>query len=600
MRLLSITIIVFSILTAGTGNVVAQPVQMPEFVYRADTRAPSDVRRAGGFVARGVDASRPGTIVDLSLFNHAIGHAGPQNDYSGYVATTTDFMWAYHWLWESGGGFRSGYVYTIRPTANFIDVNASLGRYLEPVTREEHEWAAMGRIHWYQVVGWRSAAEPPTTPITPNPQYNPNHIAFTLPPAASQPALAHFPVGHPAWNEMPWRAFTNCAGSSSPNRKSTQRLAAGECIPFENGAMDYKYYSGYLADLSSKACGGPCLEGERSSNQDEMFCESLIIRLNDSGPASCDHSEEEVPESIAEIYKLPLCHRMNVGDKLRVRGGYLSKLDDSSCTMVGALDNQRADGAICQPRTNYIFETNSSIPGCPAGYELVTAEDLETNASICFTQLDLHSVARLAGRHIVSGSEHVPCLITKGNRQTETSLCKKISRTTPEIVVSSESPEGSVCWGRYSPVNVKQAMANRTKLCSMLFHSSIGVTQIGLADGWFGAASCAVWKAQLPQKPAYTFCNNGVGEGNRFLSTMTLVKTGETCPAGFELATESDFQRDPKVCYGELPPGSSARLAHSASVTRRGYNETTKLCSTKSWDSSILTMAVCKAVAPAH
>jgi hypothetical protein len=128
MRFLSFFVIIFLIFFGAARNTSAQPAQIPEFVYRADTRAPNEVRRTGGFIARGVDASRPGTIVDLSLYNHATGHAGPQNDYSGYVATTTDFMRGYRWLWDQGRGFRSGYVYTIRPTANFVDVNASMGR----------------------------------------------------------------------------------------------------------------------------------------------------------------------------------------------------------------------------------------------------------------------------------------------------------------------------------------------------------------------------------------------------------------------------------------------------------------------------------------
>ncbi|WP_176061030.1 enterotoxin A family protein [Paraburkholderia sp. BCC1876] len=588
------------LLFCAVGNVVAQPAQIPDLVYRADTRTPNEVRRAGGFVARGVDTSRPGTIANMSLFNHATGHAGPDNDYSGYVATSSDFIRAYRWLWDHGGGFRTGYVYTIRPTANFIDVNASLGRFLDPVLRAENEWAAMGRIHWYQVVGWRSAAEAPSTPMTPNPQYNPNHIAFTLPPPGSQPQLAHFPVGHAAWNEMPWTEYTSCGRLSTPAARQAARSAADQCIPFENGAMDHDYYTGYLAALSSTACGGPCLEGERSANQEADFYATVNIIVDGAGHGYCNGSWEEMPESIADIYKESLCARMDVGDKFRTRGGYLLKSADSSCMIIYNRDTELTNGEICTTSKHPIHMTNSPVPGCPTGYQLVTAEDIEKDSSICSTHLELHSFARLAGKNVVSGSENVPCVITKSTNQTETSLCKKISRVTSEVVVSSESPQGSACWGNYSPVNVRQAMAHQSELCSMLSHSAGGVREIGLADGWFSTVTCNVWQGTLQRKPALTFCNNGIGQGNKFLSTTKVAKGGETCPAGFELMPEWELLADPRICWEALPPGSTARLANAASVTVPGPNETNQRCTTKESDPSTLTMAVCKAVRPVH
>lgn len=600
MRYLSIFVTIFLVFVGSAGNAAAEPPQIPEFVYRADTRAPHDVRRSGGFTARGVDTSRPGTITDLSLYNHAIGHAGPQNDYSGYVSTTSDFMRGFRWLWDMGGGFRQGYLYTIRPTSNFIDVNASLGRFLDPVIRRENEWAAMGRIHWYQVVGWRSVAEPPTTPMTPNPQYNPNHIAFTLPPAAFQPELAHFPVGHAAWNEMPWMEFTNCGPPQSDNTRGGAHSAAEQCIPFHNGNMDYAYYTGYLSTISATLCGGPCLEGERSFDQDEDFSASMTFLYDHGTQRECDYDEEVIPESIAEIYNKNLCEKMTVDDKLRVRGGYLLKSADSSCMVIATPDTQYTTGEICQPASADVLITDNPIPACPSGYELATAEDVEINSGICFPQLDVHIVARLAGENVVSGNERVPCIISKSTNPTQGSVCKKISYTTPEVSVSSQSPEGPVCWGRYTAVNVQQAEANKTALCNLVLHSPSGSSVIGLADGWFNAETCRVWAETPPQKPGYTFCNNGVAEDNRFLSTMILASTGETCPSGFQLASESELKADPAVCYGTLPPGSTARLANSASVTMsRSASPTTPPCTTKASDPSTLTRAVCKSVPPA-
>jgi hypothetical protein len=600
VRYLSIFVIIFLAFFGSARNTIAQPAQIPEFVYRADTRAPNEVRRAGGFTARGVDASRPGTIADLSLYNHATGHAGPQNDYSGYVSTTSDFMRGYRWLWDQGGGFRSGYVYTIRPTASFIDVNASLGRFLDPIIRQENEWAAMGRIHWYQVVGWRSVAEPPTTPMTRNPEYNPNHITFTVPPAGSQPQLAHFPLGHAAWNEMPWVQFTNC-GPPTGNTQRGAQSAAEQCVPFENGNMDYAYYTGYLSTISSTLCGGPCLEGDRSSNQYADFDASMTILYDQGSQRECDYGKEEIPESIAEIYNGSLCGKMQIDDKLRVREGYFLKSADSTCMVIGNPDTQYTTGEICQPASADVVITDNPVPACASGYALATAEDVEINSSICFQQLNVHAVARLAGENIVSGSERVPCVISKSTSQTQGSVCKKISYATPEVVVSSESPEASVCWDRYAAVNVQQAMANKTSLCNLIPTSPTGSNVIGLADGWFNAETCQVWAEPPPQKPGYTFCNNGVAEGNRFLSTMILASAGETCPSGFQLASESELQADPSICYGTMPAGSTARLANSASVTMSlSTSPTTPLCTTKASDPTTLTMAVCKAVSPVH
>jgi hypothetical protein len=288
---------------------------------------------------------------------------------------------------------------------------------------------------------------------------------------------------------------------------------------------------------------------------------------------------------------------MRNGDNLRVREGYFSKDTDAACRLVWTQEVKDTNGAICQPLKRNLFETDNPVPGCPSGYKFVTAEDVEINSNICFSQMDIYSVARLDGENIVSGSERRPCVISKSKSGTQSSLCKKISYTTPEVVVSSPSPEGAVCWDRYAAVNVQQAMANKTTLCNLVYYSPSGSNVIGLADGWFNAETCTIWDEPPPRKPAYTFCNNGVAEGSRFLSTMILTKAGETCPLGFQLASESELQADPSVCYGTLPAGSTARLANSASVTMSsGASLTTPLCTTKSSDPATLTMAVCKAV----
>jgi len=594
-------IFLMTMLLGRVGDVVAQPTPppaVPEFVYRADTRTPNEVRRSGGFVARGVDASRPGVVADLSLYSHATGHAGPQNDYSGYVSTSSDFMRAYRWLWDQLSVFRTGYVYTIRPTALFLDVNGSLGRYLDPIIRQENEWAAMGRIHWYQVVGWRSVAAPPDMPMTPNPQYNPNHIAFATPPIGAAPQMAHFPLGHAAWNEMPWMQFTDCGPPTANRKKRTS--ADANCTPFENGNMDYSYYSGYLSSLAATQCGGPCLEGDRSEDQDAQYAKTLtLLRDSDVGKKrSCTNGVDEIPESIAEMYKNTLCPQMRVDDKMRVRGGYLLKSADSSCMIIETPDDTYTTGEICEPTRTMVFEKFGEIPDCGKDNLLISSRDVEVDASICFTMIQGNELVRLAGEDVVTGGSTKPCTTAKNTNLMESALCKNIARTTPPIVVSSESPGGSQCWEGYSPVTVQQALANVNMLCQVGSYAPSVAQQIGLADGYFDEATCKVWDI-LPEKPlTYTFCSVGVEGSTPYLSTMELVTTGQTCPAGFELATEADVEADPSVCFGALPRGAAARLANSASLNMSTYDApTTPLCKTHPSDQRALTMAVCKAVA---
>ncbi|OPB31161.1 cholera enterotoxin subunit A [Bartonella sp. AR 15-3] len=121
-------------------------------VYRAAMESPEEIKREGGFIPRGMDGTRPNQPPpDINLWNHVHGsETGMSRHNSGYVSTSTARIIAINWVNEHLN--HNGYVYHIRATPNFIDVNASLLDYSPHP--QESEMAALGRIHWNQVIGW--------------------------------------------------------------------------------------------------------------------------------------------------------------------------------------------------------------------------------------------------------------------------------------------------------------------------------------------------------------------------------------------------------------------------------------------------------------
>ncbi|KAH7353723.1 hypothetical protein B0T11DRAFT_331642 [Plectosphaerella cucumerina] len=93
-------------------------------VYRADTRTPEQIKKAGSFLPRG--QSRALTVApNISMFAHALGASnGQSTDADGYVSTTVDEKTAKTFLGNFFQG--TGHVYEIAATPNFIQVAGSL------------------------------------------------------------------------------------------------------------------------------------------------------------------------------------------------------------------------------------------------------------------------------------------------------------------------------------------------------------------------------------------------------------------------------------------------------------------------------------------
>lgn len=178
-----------------------------EIVYRAAMENPHDVKAAGGFFPRGMDGSRPNQPPpNINLWNHTHGaDTGMSRHDSGYVSTTTSRGFANSWVNDHLN--HNGFVYHIRATPNFIDVNTSLRNY-SPHS-EELEQAALGVIHWNQIIGWERVRGGVIGNFVRNPDYS-GELFLSLSGSGAQPQLAGFPDGHPAWSRQPWLTFANC------------------------------------------------------------------------------------------------------------------------------------------------------------------------------------------------------------------------------------------------------------------------------------------------------------------------------------------------------------------------------------------------------
>lgn len=166
---------------------------IPKIVYRADLADPDTLRRSGGIFAKSVDGKlpadlnteqkmknerdrldreqpRPGglkwTEYEVLLLRHVTGTTTGMSAASSPFVSTSDTRWvAVAVSQQSLGG--TGYIYEIRPTANFIDTSATLGA-AHP-HKSENEWSVLHQIHWNQIMGWRDF----TGKYTANPDYDP-------------------------------------------------------------------------------------------------------------------------------------------------------------------------------------------------------------------------------------------------------------------------------------------------------------------------------------------------------------------------------------------------------------------------------------------
>lgn len=197
------------------------------YVYRGDTRSPEEIRKAGGFLAKGLRTWGPNgfrrqnqedvspTDPDISLFNHVRGEGIQSRDNDGYVSTYTDITVAQRFVARNEA--LGGYIYKIRVAENMIDCAGTLGRYCNYL---ESEYAALGGIKFEQVVAWKKYKAGKSLDLikeVPNPKFDKKKFdKKDVVAGGIQYQLAGFPAGHPAWKEAPWKSHCKRAIGKSP------------------------------------------------------------------------------------------------------------------------------------------------------------------------------------------------------------------------------------------------------------------------------------------------------------------------------------------------------------------------------------------------
>ncbi|ENN90217.1 CtxA-like, cholera toxin A subunit [Bartonella bovis] len=176
-----------------------------QIVYRATKATPEDAKIAGGLYPKGLDElwiNQPPP--NINLWDH-VSSVSTTELGNGYISTTTARKFAIGWVHFNLD--KNGYVYHIKTTPNFVDVNESLGKY-SPYS-SEREVAALGVIHWNQIIGWERIRNGKVDPFVPNPDYN-ERLYGSFSSSGAQPQLAGFPINYKAWTEHPWVEFSNC------------------------------------------------------------------------------------------------------------------------------------------------------------------------------------------------------------------------------------------------------------------------------------------------------------------------------------------------------------------------------------------------------
>ncbi|KAF5482813.1 Cholera enterotoxin subunit A [Colletotrichum siamense] len=169
------------------------------YVYRGDTRSPGEIKRLGGFLAKG--QTRFGLqTADTSLFNHMKGtHNIKSRDEDGFVSTSTSETVAATFVY----GKPSAFVYKIHVTPNMIDTVGTLGKYSD--FDEELEFAALGGIKYEQIVSWRQLKGRNLGKSTMNKDFDKRKYGSAA-AGGVQYQLAGFPPNHKAWREEPWKS----------------------------------------------------------------------------------------------------------------------------------------------------------------------------------------------------------------------------------------------------------------------------------------------------------------------------------------------------------------------------------------------------------
>jgi hypothetical protein len=171
----------------------------PIGLFRPSTIGPRELKAAGGFECAAVK------VGDINLRMHDLDLAANPHviDSAGYLGTFRSEQTALKRAPCTPG---DSYIYYVAPTPNMVDVNGTLrNRASDP---KNGEFAAMGRIDYAQIRGWREVKNGVPSAYVRNPEYRWDVYDQTS-TAGAQPSLSRFPINSSVWREDKFRAFVS-------------------------------------------------------------------------------------------------------------------------------------------------------------------------------------------------------------------------------------------------------------------------------------------------------------------------------------------------------------------------------------------------------
>ncbi len=209
----------------------AEPTQASQ-LFRPSVQSPEDVRRQGGFSAENT------ALEHVNLGTHATDlEAQPKIfDSAGYLGTFRDSSSAMSRL-PGEHGKLAGYIYDMAPSPNMVNVDASLGG-----KRNSGEFAAMGRIGWTQIRGWREVKDGKTGAWQRNPDYRWDVYDQTR-TAGAQPQLAHYRADDPALGDPAFKSWiSKSRGADGKEHVALTQEADNAAAQFYSHAVEREKY----------------------------------------------------------------------------------------------------------------------------------------------------------------------------------------------------------------------------------------------------------------------------------------------------------------------------------------------------------------------
>jgi len=176
-----------------------QAERRPYALFRPSTLSPEVLMARGGFDMEQTKLRD----VDLDLHDADLAARPAVTDSAGYLATFRNERVA---LGRLRAHAQNGFVYFVAPTPNMIDVGATLGSHARDP--QSGEIAAMGRIDYEQIRGWRAVTGGIAGEFIKNPKYRWDVYDRTG-TAGAQPQLARMPITGDAWHTAPHRSFVS-------------------------------------------------------------------------------------------------------------------------------------------------------------------------------------------------------------------------------------------------------------------------------------------------------------------------------------------------------------------------------------------------------